>query len=196
MRDAVDLNELRVVGYADVLAVDMLPTVVAPVLAWKADGDRFLLPPFRIDDGVVRNGTAIGAEELAGLVESEEITMFPQGSSYEARAGFELWIDRQFQPHYEPSAIVRSFLGKMANENIALAKAALARGNFDEAQRLAGIAICANDRCIDPLAIRAVICRIEKNPAGERLMAEMAHPALTPEAFSAIVDDLARSVNL
>ncbi len=188
MGAASDLRDLSVVGYADVLNPNMLPSIVPPVFVQRADRTSFILPPFRIDAGVVRNGTTVDQEELADLQAAEEITLFSPSECVDAQQGFELWIDQDFVPRYEPSAIVRARLREIAEEHVNLAVSALKAGHLVEAERYGGIAISANDRRIEPLVIRAVICRLEGNLAGEQLMAEMASSALTSEAFNALVE--------
>ncbi len=183
-----DIRELLVVGYADALNPNMLPSIVPPVFGKRADRTRFILPPFRIDASEVRNGTEVDQEELADLQAAEEITLFAPGEVVDAQQGFELWIDQDFVHRYEPSAIVRTQLRVIAAKHVDLAVSALKEGRLVEAERFGGIAISANDRRIEPLVIRAVICRLEGNLAGEQLMVEMASSALTSEAFNALVE--------
>ena len=189
MKIGANVQDLQVVGYANVLSQNMLPWIVAPVFGWKADPDRFILPPFYLDAaGVVRNGTEVDPEELADLQAADEITLFAPNAFFDAQQNFELWIDQNFVPHYELAGVARQKLREIGREYDRLAKAALREGKLEEAEQFAGVAISADDRLIGPLVIRAVICRLQSNRAGEQLMIEMASTAMTPEDFNAFVD--------
>jgi|SRR5580658_2033193 hypothetical protein len=91
---------------------------------------------------------------------------------------FELWIDQAFQWHYQWRHETDRELGCIATEAIRDATEALRLGSLEEAERLSGVAISADDTKLEPLAIKAAIRRIQGHRAGERLMAELAAPVL------------------
>ena len=181
-----NLDDLEIVGYADVLKETMLPSVVPPVFRLKADAQRTLLPPYFFNAGFLYNATEIPRSELEELGGSREITLFDD--SFPAHAGFELWIDQSFKWHYQPLDEAKQELRRIADRAIQIAEGALRKGDLRQAERLSGVAISADDRRVEPLAIKAAIRRIQKNKTGERLMAELAAPVLDERSFNLLVD--------
>ena len=181
-----NLDDLEIVGYADVLKETMLPSVVPPVFRLKADAQRTLLPPYHLNAGFLYNATEIPRSELEELGGSREITLFDD--SFPAHAGFELWVDQSFKWHYQPLDEAKQELRRIADRAIQIAEDALRKGDLRQAERLSGVAISADDRRVEPLAIKAAIRRIQKNKTGERLMAELAAPVLDERSFNLLVD--------
>jgi hypothetical protein len=185
-----NVDDLDIVGYGNVLNDDMLPSVVAPVFRLRSDATRALLPPYSFNAGFLCNATEVSQSELEELRDSNEITLFDD--IFAARAGFELWIDQTSQWHYQPRDEANRELSRIAAEAIENATDALHRGNLEEAERLSGVAISADDKRVEPLAIKAAIRRAQGNSAGERLMAELAAPVLEERLFKLLVDDYCR----
>src|ERR1019366_1186500 len=171
-----NLDDLEIVGYADVLKETTLPSVMPPVFRLKADAQRTLLPPYHLNAGFLYNATEIPRSELEELSGSREITLFDD--AFPAHAGFELWVDESFQRHYQPLDEAEQELRRIAEKTIRSAEDALRRNDLQGTERLSGVAISANDRRVEPLAIKAAIRRIQKNKTGEQLMAELAAPVL------------------
>jgi len=163
----------------------MVPSVVPPVFRLKADRGRALLPPYHLNRGFVWNATEVPDSELEELRDSDEITLFD--GAFPASSDFELWIDDAFQYHYQPEYEAEEELGRIATEAIQGAEEALRRGDIEQAEHLSGVAICADDRKMEPLAIKAAICRMKEDWAGERLMRELAAPRLTEGLFQQMV---------
>src|ERR1035438_2026157 len=153
MRPPWNLDDLEIVGYADVLKETMLPGVVPPVFRLKADAQRTLLPPYHLNAGFLYNATEIPRSELEELSASREITLFDD--AFPARAGFELWVDQSFQWQYQPLDVAEQELRRIADEAIRNAEDALRRDDLRQAERLSGVAISADDRRVEPLAIRS-----------------------------------------
>src|ERR1035437_332313 len=181
-----NLDQLEIVGYEDVLKETMLPSVVPPVFRLKADAPRTLVPPYFFNAGCLYNATEIPRSELEELGGSREITLFDD--SFPAHAGFELWVDQSFQWHYQPLDEAKQELRRIADRAIQIAEDALRKGDLRQAERLSGVAISADDRRVEPLAIKAAIRRIDKNKTGEQLMAELAAPVLEERLFNLLVD--------
>jgi hypothetical protein len=188
------VDDLEIAGYSNVLKAGMLPSVVPPVFRLKSDPNRVFLPPYSFNAGFLCNATEVSQSELEELSESNEITLFDR--VLPAQAGFELWIDEEPQPHYEPSGEAHGELSRIATAAIKDAQESLQRGRLDEAERLAGVAISADDKRVEPLAIKAAIRRARGKHAGERLMAELAAPTLEERLFKLLVDDYCRSAGL
>ena len=180
------LDDLEIVGYANVLKETMLPSVVPPVFRLKTDAQRTFLPPYSFNAGFLCNATEAPQSKLEELRDSREITLFDD--AFPARAGFELWVDQSFQWHYRPLDEVKKNLRDIASEAIRKAADALRTGELQRAERLSGVAISADDRRMAPLAIKAAIRRINGNITGEQLMAELAAPALEESDFNDMVD--------
>jgi len=128
--------------------------------------------------------------ELEELRDAEEITLFD--AAFPARADYELWVDQSFQWHYEQRGEAERKLRDIADRAIKDAEEAFAGGDFEAAEHLSGVAISADDRRVEPLAIKAAIRRLQGNPAGERLMAELGAPALK-DKFEVLVADYCAS---
>jgi hypothetical protein len=181
-----NLDDLEIVGYANVLKETMLPSVVPPVFRLKADAQRAFLPPYSFNAGFLCNATEVPQSELEELSDSREITLFDD--AFPAHAGFELWVDQSFQWHYQPLDEAEQELRRIAAEAIRKAKVALGKGDLQQAERLSGVAISADDRRVEPLAIKAAIRRIQGNKTGEQLMAELAAPVMEERLFNLLVD--------
>jgi hypothetical protein len=185
-----NIDELEIVGYANVLNDNMLPSVVPPVFRLKVDHSRALLPPYSFNAGYLCNATEVPQAELEALRDAREITLFE--STFRAKPDSELWIDQASRWHYEPREEANKELSRTASEEIQQAEDALRRGDLQQAERHSGVAISANDKRVEPLAIKAAIRRLQENAAGERLMAELAAPVLEGRKFKLLVDDYCR----
>jgi hypothetical protein len=186
MESPRSVEDLEIVGYANVFRETMLPTVAPPVYRLRADAQRALLPPYSLNAGFLCNATEVPQAELEELRDSREITLFDH--AFPAIRDFELWIDQSFQIHYEPLDVAKKNLALIADDAIVNAEKALRNGDLRQAEHLSGVAISADGRRASPLVIKAAIRRLQNNKAGERLMAEVAAPALTENEFTALVD--------
>lgn len=180
------VNELEIMGYAEVLKETMLPSVVPPVFRLKTDPGRALLPLYSFSGGYLCNATEVAPPELEALRDAREITLFDD--PFPAQPGHELWVDQQFAWHYEPRDQINKTLGRIATDSIREAEAALKAGKLEQAERLCGVAISADDTRVEPLAIKAAIRRMQRNTTGESLMAELATPVLEERLFTLLVD--------
>lgn len=183
----VTIQELEIIGYATVLKETMLPSVVAPVFRLRTDPNIAFVPPYLLNQGYLCNATRVSAAELGTLADKVEITLFP-GQPLRAQQGHELWIDQAGAAHYEPQSDAHAALLETARREIAGAEMALTQGKTEEAEKCCNIALCADDRLIEPLAIKAAIRRQQGDSTGERLIAKLALPRMTPGAFCALVD--------
>lgn len=180
-----NILDLEVIGYATVLKDTMLPSPVPPVFRLRSDQDRILFPPYHFADGCVWNATEGDPHDLKRLRENDEVTLFDH--AYSAQPDFDMWIDLERQPHYEPRAQARETLRNIARENIQTARQAFAAGEFEEADRFCGVALSADDRLVESLAIKAAICRKRNDPTGERVMEKLASHTMTSEAFQQLI---------
>jgi hypothetical protein len=191
MRIPWNVEDLEIVGYADVLKETMLPSVVPPVFRIKAEPQRAFLPPYSLNAGFLCNATEVPVSELEELRDSREITLIDP--EFPARRDFELWIDQSFQLHYQPLDEAERNLRSIATEEIRHAEDAFREGDLRQAERYSGVAISADDKRVEPLAIKAAICRMRSDQSGERLMAKLAAPVLEGRLFNLLVDDYCAS---
>ena len=99
----ISLDELNVIGYADVLSEDLISnlsrnkpivgTIVPPVFSFKNDNTRVLVPPFKIEDGFVKDAIEILYSEAFNDLDGYSITLFPETEKFPAKDGFVLWVD-------------------------------------------------------------------------------------------------------
>jgi hypothetical protein len=186
------VDDLEIVGYANVLKETMLPSVVPPVFRLRTDTSKAFLTPYSFNAGFLCNASEVPQAELEELSDSREITLFDV--TFPARADFELWIDQSFQQHYEPADEAKEKLSRIADEAIEGAASALRNNELLDAERLSGVAISADARKMEPLAIKAAIRRRQGNEAGEHLMEELAEPVLNNESFRLLVDKYSGSL--
>ena len=109
MRTPRNLDDLEIVGYANAYEATMLPTVAPPVFRLRAETDRAFVPPYFLKSGYLYNATEVTRSELLEWHGQREITLFDQ-HVFQARTGYELWVDQSFQPHYELRHQVESHL--------------------------------------------------------------------------------------
>jgi hypothetical protein len=170
----------------------MLPSIVPPVFRSKAEPEAALLPPYSFNSGFLCNATEVPWPEVEALKAAGEITLFNE--PIPAQSGYELWVDQSYDWHYEPRGHVDATLEQIATASIGEAEATMRAGNLSEAERFSGIAISADDRRVEPLAIKAAIRRLQHSASGEALMAELAAPVLEGRLFGLLVGDYCRSM--
>jgi hypothetical protein len=185
MTSPVPINELEIIGYATALKETMLPSVVPPVFRFKANPSRAFLPPYAFHGDQLWNAVEVGLPELQSLAEGGEITVFTDG--FPAQVGFELWVDPSFQRHYQPRSQAHDALRAIAWDQIKKAEEALQRNAFADAERYCGVALSADDRLVEPLAIRASIQRARRDSAGERMFFRLASGLMTEAGFAKLV---------
>jgi len=185
------ITDLQIVGYATVLKDTMVPSIVPPVFRLKADPSCILFPPYAFSGGCVWNATEASPDDLERLAESNEIMRFE--TPVPAQPDIELWVDQKMEAQYEPRAKADETLRSIANDSIQRARQAFAGGKQAEADRLCGVALSADDRLVEALAIKAAIRRQRKDAAGERVMRKLASGTLGSEAFELLVADCIQS---
>jgi hypothetical protein len=179
------IADLEVVGYATVLKDTILPSPVAPIFRVKSDPARIVFPPYHFADGQVWNATESEPQELKSLADKGEITVFE--TALPASPGLDLWVDQEHQPHYEIRAKARETLRRIALDHIQKAREAFKQGQYEQANRYCGVALSADDRLVDALAIKAAICRARNDLHGERVMQKMAAPSISTDAFQQLM---------
>jgi hypothetical protein len=194
MSEAVTITALEIIGYANRLTDTMLPAVVPPVFRVKDDSDRILLPPYFLRDGLVCDATEKSAAELLALEEKEEVTRFAHAIA--AKLDHELWVNLEGVEIYEPIPSAAAKLQKIAADHIEIAMQALRRGEFEEAESACRVAISADDRLMDALAISAASAAHKNDKGSEKLMRKLAMGRLTAVGFEYLVTGYKRLVEV
>src|ERR1039458_3440709 len=187
MKSPVPIDGLEIVGYANVLLDSMLPSIVPPVFRLKGNPDEVFVPPYVFNAGYLCNATALSGSELKALEQNQEITPF-EGEPLAAQRDFELWLDQTRDRHYEPRTQAHATLLALAKDHIHKAEQALKEGKTADAERLSGVASCADDRLVEPLAIKAALRRLRKDTTGEKLITKLAAARMTEGVFRKLVD--------
>jgi len=186
MREPLPINALEIIGYANRLTETMRPAVVPPIFRMKSEHGRIFLPPYVMQEGFVCSAMEKSEADLKQFNEAGEVTLF--APALEARRDHELWITEDGAHRYEPISDAETKLREIATKNIAAAVSALQDGDDAAAKKFCRIALCADDRLIEPLAISAAIARRQIDRGTERLMAKLAAKRTTPSGFEIMVD--------
>ncbi|MDI1310563.1 hypothetical protein [Prosthecobacter sp.] len=186
MPDPLPIFQVKIVGYANKLTESMLPTVVPPVFRSIANPDHFFLPPYVLKDGHLWSDQKRDARELRQLEERGDVTLFAE-PPLEAKPDYELWIDSENQRHYESNSDAEEALQAIAEQCISEAEEALKTGDYTTAKNATRKAMCANDRLIEPLAIRAAIAQKENELGQLNLMFHLVGSRSTKAGFKLMV---------
>lgn len=148
------LSDLEVVGYAEVLTEWALPSIVPPVLRLRSDPRHALLPPYQLRDGYAYGATTVEEPELLDLAEQEQITLFPGSEAFQAHPQHELWVDLDWNWHYEPQEEAHRRLREIGMDALRKADEALREGNADEALRRETLKIAERQAVREPGTLR------------------------------------------
>ena len=183
MSERQNINDLEIVGFANVLADWMLPCIVPPVFRLKSDVNRVFLPPYHMNGDFLYDATEVPGSEAAELAGNQEITLWNEPLL--AHPDFELWVDVTSKIHYEPIAAAELKMQDIYTASMIKAEQALEAGNLEDAERYVNIAASADDRKVDPFVLKTAIRTIQEDKAGAELMAHLAGRFITPEGFEA-----------
>jgi hypothetical protein len=186
----IQLEVLEIVGYADQLTPEALPSLVTPVFRLKSNPERFLFPPFRLDAQYVYNGTWDGPGRWDSLVKTGNMTSFE--SPISAKHDFQLWIDEQNRPQYSPRAQAHADLEAISNARVEQAKQALMSGDLNGAEQLATQAFNADDRSTEALVVKGAIRKRLGKDRNLAFLVSLAH-GVSPQSFMVLIDMLLNS---
>jgi hypothetical protein len=153
-KQPVPLEQLEVIGYAEVLPEGKGPAVVPPVFRDHPDPSRCFVPPFRIAENWLINPQCVSFTEVQHLANAESLTLF-KGAPLPAQAGHKLWVDVNSGVHYEPGSTANRHLQAIYEQRLDAATAALRQGRIDEAEEEAGIALAADETKLESDALLA-----------------------------------------
>lgn len=174
--NAIPLSQLDVVGYADVLPAGHGPVVVPPVFCTRTEPARYHVPPFQIAGNWLLDPQVISRNEADELACQGELTL-PDGFRREAQPDHRLWVDLDGILRYEPALVVGQQLQARFRQQLDIAEAALRAGELERAEKAAGIALAAQDRAVEPMALLAACHALRGEGAEVALMKESAEQA-------------------
>lgn len=187
----LDVSTLEIVGYADVPAERAVPAIVPPVFRRKDNRESILVPPYSLSNGrYLCDATEISCGELESLAHRREVTLFE--SPRDAQRDYELWLDQQGIPQYQPRREARIQLSKIAASELTKAEAAFERSHFGDAERHSDVALLADPKNVDAWAIKMAIADVTSDGDSKELLRELL-PENSLRAIDARVKDLTRT---
>ena len=186
MNGLLKLVDFDVVAYATRLTSDMLPTVVPPVFRMRGDSERFFVPPFRLSGEWLVGATEISGAEYRGLCDDARMTPLP--AALRAEPDHELWVGLDKAVTYAPHGEIDRKRRTEAMRFVAAAQQSLREGDQAAALRHTNCAASADDRIVEPCAIKAALCRVEKDWAASRVMEELVGDMITADDFECLVE--------
>ena len=183
----IPLDQLQVIGYADVLPEGKGPAVEPPVFRHRSEINRCFVPPHRVAGNWLVDHRYLTFAEVKELAGEARITL-PEGVDWPARADHMLWVDLNGELHYQPASVAKRNLQRLFQAQLSLAIAALRQGKIDEAESYAGTALAAQDRSLEPRALMAV-CHALKGEEKQLLFLRKAAEAANnyPDSFNVLV---------
>lgn len=152
--DPIPIQELDVVGYADVVATELLPRVVPPIFRRRASPDDFYLPPCRLEGARLVAAQHVTQAEIFAARARGEVTLHaPQP----ARRHHVLWLDEAGELRYESAPAVAEQLKRFSRDQLTRAETALVARAHAEAGRRAQAALNADGKNLSALVIKAVV---------------------------------------
>ncbi|MDZ4799368.1 MAG: hypothetical protein SGI92_14485 [Bryobacteraceae bacterium] len=181
-----EVSDLEVIGYGNVLTSTMLPSVEPPVYRFRDDPDQILVPPFSLHGNLVIGATIISGQEAETLACRGDMTLFE--SSFAAQPGFLLWIDLSGNARYELRRVAEAELGRIADDALAKAEHELLR-DLDAAEHWSGVALSADDRRIEPVALKAAVLIRRGDHTSAEYLATLLPPSATRRTFEKLVQE-------
>lgn len=190
----IPLNELDVIGYADVLPEGKGPAAVPPVFRHRAEADRCYVPPFRLTGNWLVEARCVSFSELQELEGDESITL-PGDFTHPALPDYQLWVDEAGVVRYEPAGDARRAQQQIHQRYLEAAISALREGRFQDARRDAGVALAASDRALEPRALIAASHALRGQTAQATFMRKSAVQAgLNGDSFTLLLKNYLESI--
>jgi len=190
----IPLNELDVIGYADVLPEGRGPAVLPPIFQHRTKAEEFYVPPFRVAGNWLLEPHRVAIAELQDL-EADEIVTLPKDFKRPAKPDHQLWVDENGAVRYESSSEAQREQNRIHQKFMEAAVTALRKGELDNSRRFAGIALAANDRALEPRAVIAAIHAVLGETAKASFMRTAAEQAgLNRDSFIAVIKSYLESI--
>jgi hypothetical protein len=182
------LDELDIVGFADWLDKTLVPHVVPPIYQFRSNPEKLLFPPFHLAGTEVVGGTIGSQAQINRFVNEGRATRIEQ--PIPARPDHELWIDQEMKPRYDSFDVAEKTLRGIAKENNERARRLLLKGDLEQAEQAANVALGADDRLVDSFVIKAVIALRRGEADDAESLKQTAMVNFTAEAFDTLLEDL------
>lgn len=190
----IQLNELDVIGYGDVLPEGKGPAVLPPVFRHRTEIDRCYVPPFRITGNWLVETQCVSFTELQDLEGDESITL-PKDFKHPAKPDHQLWVDEAGAVRYEPAGNAKRNQQLIHQRHLDAAISTLREGKFEDARRHAGVALAANDRALEPRALIAAFHALRGETAQAAFMRKSAEQAgLNGDSFTLLMKSYAEMI--
>ena len=150
----IPLDQLEIIGYADVLPEGKGPAVVPPVFRDRQDGTRCYLPPFQVAGRWLLDPQLVAFAEVQDLAQAQRLTLATDFQP-PAQPDWQLWVGLDGTLHYDPLTDAKQHLRNLHHEHLEAATAALSKGKLEAAEEHAGIALAADDSALEPDALLA-----------------------------------------
>jgi hypothetical protein len=183
-----NIDELEVVGYADVIDTEFAPQVVAPIYRLRGPVDVILMPPFQMHNHRVSSEATCSSTELKCRISEKMATDVHPG--FPAKFGYCLWVDAALCAHYQPEPEVRRSLCETSSRSLQSALAALHQGDVMTAQQHAQRAINADGRSLSAIALAAVVKNLSGKSAEVDFLRKMARTIAPDVDFSAMLETI------
>ncbi len=155
--DSIPVQDLDVIGYADVVPPELWPRVVPPVFQRRdAPGEAFA-PPSRVEGARLVMAHRLTRAEFDAAVARAEATAL--GTPPAARPAHVLWLDEEGRARYEPAERVAEHLKRLSRERQRAAEDALVARRHEDAARLAQTALNADVKNLAALLVKGVVAR-------------------------------------
>lgn len=180
------LNRLDIAGYANVLTESTVPSIVAPVFRDRENQDLYYFPPFIIHDRHLCDPSVSTKRDFDQLAQKGEVTVLPE--PFQAKSGYELWIDDKMNAHYDRASRVHDTLEKLAKSCTETAETFFRERKFKEADLYCSRAISANGNFIAPWALKAAIRTVEGKQENADLLGDLIHSICPKATFDVLVN--------
>lgn len=147
------ISEMQVVGYADRLGPETVPTAVTPIFQERA-GFTIVMPPYTLKGFLLAPNILGSRADLDRAVWDGKATLLPRARA--AKPGRIMWVDEDMKVHYQKAT--RNGLLRLARHHKRLAERA-ALLDLEEAMRNINTAISADDTDLDSFAMKALLLK-------------------------------------
>lgn len=181
------LDQLDIAGYANVLTESTVPSIVAPVFRDRENQDLYFFPPFIIHDRHLCDPSVSTKRDFDQLAQKGEVTVLPE--PFQARSGYELWIDDTMNAHYERASRVHETLVELSKTYTETAEALFREKKFEEADFYCSHAISANGNNITPWTLKAAIRTVEGKQENANLLGDLIRHICSKSTFDVLVNE-------
>lgn len=166
---SVRINDLRIIGYDDVLPQEMTPTEVSPIFQRKSKKEpSVIMPPYELSRDAVKGHSLRTIDEFEDLVFHDEVTSL--GEQIDAQNDHILWVATNGAVHYDPSERARSELVKQAKALLEeairiLTSTSIHSIDLERVLGLAESAFSADSTSVIPILLKTIVYKSQNRLA-------------------------------